>query len=280
MYQDTPAWRAHVRSRMRTNAHLAIRHDAYRFMPPGSPRYFGKDVVRYFWPEPRGVLAPQSEERNAAPDQAAASANIAGEIRAIRDLQYELAKIKYELAYRRILRSLKYGYNPNQRRVPAGSREGGQWTTEGPQSDRIRIAHAGETLTDAFGDPYYNAGGHHEMTQELYNKWNLRPETLEVFKKATTGTVPEVSIRSTPDDRSTRHVWDGRSGLHGMYNQAVRELADGFLKKNGITPEQMTPDHARALLKEIRESEDPRIRDFNNNIRRIRRLFRLRPGSE
>jgi hypothetical protein len=36
---------------MRTNAHHYIRHDAYRFMPPGSPLYVGRDVVKYFWPD-------------------------------------------------------------------------------------------------------------------------------------------------------------------------------------------------------------------------------------
>ena len=36
---------------LRPNAHLYIRHDAYRFMPPGAPRWAGRDVVRYFWPD-------------------------------------------------------------------------------------------------------------------------------------------------------------------------------------------------------------------------------------
>jgi hypothetical protein len=40
----------------------------------------------------------------------------------------------------------------------------------------------------------------------------------------------------------------------------------------------MTPNQARELLKRIRESDDPRIRDFNNAIRTLRRLYRLRTG--
>jgi hypothetical protein len=78
MFQDTPAWRAQVRRRMRTNAHLAIRHDAHRFMPPGSPRYVGKDVVRYFWPEAK-EQRPQSTERNGELDQRGLLAEIAAE---------------------------------------------------------------------------------------------------------------------------------------------------------------------------------------------------------
>jgi hypothetical protein len=119
-------------------------------MPPGSPRYVGKDVVRYFWPAAAGDKAAQAEEANDTLDQRDLSTTIAAERRLIRDLKYEFAELKYELAYRRILRSLKYGYNPNQPRMPAGSREGGQWTSGGVgqassggrsvKPERIRLA--------------------------------------------------------------------------------------------------------------------------------------------
>src|SRR5437870_5453919 len=60
------AWREQQRRRfMRTNAHLSIRHDAYRFLPPGSPRYVGKDVVRYFWPDSAGDQPQQAGEPEA-----------------------------------------------------------------------------------------------------------------------------------------------------------------------------------------------------------------------
>ena len=49
------------------------------------------------------------------------------EIRKLLRLRSELAAIKAELALRQLLRTAK-AYNPNQPRVPAGSREGGQWT--------------------------------------------------------------------------------------------------------------------------------------------------------
>jgi hypothetical protein len=126
MFQNTPAWRAHVCKRMRTNAHLAIRHDAYRFMPPGSPRYVGRDVVRYFWPDPQNDQPRQADERKDQRD-------LAAERRELLWMQSELAAIEAELKLRRLARDSK-AYNPNQPRIPAGSREGGQWTNEGGQS--------------------------------------------------------------------------------------------------------------------------------------------------
>jgi hypothetical protein len=137
MFQDTPAWRAHVRQRMRTNAHLAIRHDVYRFMPPGSPRYVGKDVVRYFWPDPQDDQTSQADERKNQCDLAAERGELLW-------MQRELVAIKAELKLLQLLRDSK-AYNPNQPRVPAGSREGGQWTN-GNAGTRVRVASIGRTI--------------------------------------------------------------------------------------------------------------------------------------
>jgi hypothetical protein len=76
------------------------------------------------------------------------------------------------------------------------------------------------------------------------------------------------------------HYWDGPKGRHREYNNAVRELSDQFMRDRDIAPETMTPDQARDLLKEIRESDDPRIRDYNRMVRMLRRVFRLRGGRE
>src|SRR5436309_432039 len=104
MFQDTPAWRAHQRKRwMRTNAHLWIRHDAYRFMPPGSPRYVGKDVVRYFWADAAKEEPAHAREPQESLNSLALAAVLTAERKFVRDLRYELAQLKYELAYRRIL---------------------------------------------------------------------------------------------------------------------------------------------------------------------------------
>lgn len=46
-------------------------------------------------------------------------------------LKWLAAATRFELALVRHDRALKAGFNPNQPRVPAGSREGGQWTDGG-----------------------------------------------------------------------------------------------------------------------------------------------------
>jgi hypothetical protein len=123
MVQFSRAWVEHQRKRWtRTNAHLFIRHDAHRFAPPGSPRRVGKDVVRYHWPE-------AADERNRQQE-------LVAELEQIRN---ELALLEAERRRWRLL--WRKAYNPNQPRVPAGSREGGQWTSgQGSTAAPIRLA--------------------------------------------------------------------------------------------------------------------------------------------
>lgn len=56
----------------------------------------------------------------------------------------ELKWLRDALRFDRTLRdhmfALKYGYNPNQPRVPRGQREGGQWVDDGGSSGRIVLA--------------------------------------------------------------------------------------------------------------------------------------------
>ena len=71
------------------------------------------------------------------------------------------------------------------------------------------------------------------------------------------------------------HRWDE---LHKQYNRATPELMDRFMSDNGIQPEQMTPDHARSLLKAIERSRDSRIANYLKGIRFREYLYRLRTG--
>ncbi len=116
------------------------------------------------------------------------------------------------------------------------------------------------------------------MPRSIYNKWDLPPETRTVFEKSTSGSLPKGVVQVGPDGTPIGNFWNGKDGPHGRYNDAVGELSNKYLEKNNIDLNKMTPDQARGLLKEIRESEDPRIRDFNNGLRTIRRIFRLGPG--
>ena len=134
-YEDASA--EHQRRRwMRPNAHLYIRHDAHRFMPPGSPVHVGRDVVKYFWPEPRNRPSQISERRDGSANLSQESLRL--ERQQLLRLKSELAALRAETRFRRFLRALK-AYDPNQPRVPAGSPEGGQWAGEGG-SGRVRTS--------------------------------------------------------------------------------------------------------------------------------------------
>lgn len=198
-------------------------------------------------------------------------------------------------------------YNPNQPRVPAGNSDGGQWTSGGglhaglslpahflseelalfeqlisanwayDDDEAIRLAQL-DGILDSEGNPYYRPGGHHEVPRAVYEKWNLSDETRRVFEKATTGRVPPMILRTTPDGTPMGNFWSGPNGPHAHYNNAVEELGNRFALRNNTTPSQLTPDHAYAILKEVRESDDFRIRSLNSTVRLIRRLFPLRTG--
>jgi hypothetical protein len=75
--------------------------------------------------------------------------------------------------------------------------------------------------------------------------------------------------------------WDGPEGAHRSYCVAVEQLMMKFMGERKIVPETMTPDQARDLLKEIRETDDPRIRDFNRSMRMLRGpVAAVRPADE
>jgi hypothetical protein len=88
------------------------RHDAHRFAPPAPPKSFA---------------ARRIEQRRADEEQAAAAAEQDAFEREVLALRRELASIGLDYELRRFQRK----YSPNQPRVPAGSREGGQWTSGG-----------------------------------------------------------------------------------------------------------------------------------------------------
>ena len=138
---------------MRPDAHRFIRHDAWRFMAPGSPRYVGRDVVKYF---ELGAPGDPAAPRDKAHDRAAVRA----EIDALLKLKSELAGIRAELKFRRFLRAFKAGFNPDQPRDDLG-----QWTEGGERADedsqdvqiagtviRICIAGSRALTTDSLGN--------------------------------------------------------------------------------------------------------------------------------
>ena len=101
---------------------LFTRPDAYRFAAPGTPE---AKMPGWLDPSATRVRLKEAQEEEAA----AAFAIELAELRASHERAREmLAEVKYELAWRRLCR--KYGYNPNQPRVPGGNPDGGQWTND------------------------------------------------------------------------------------------------------------------------------------------------------
>ena len=142
-------------------------------------------------------------------------------------------------------------YSPDQPRVPAGSREGGQWTSDGNGPSVILVA------------------GHHFVPKGIYETLPLQPETKKVFENRTTG----------PLQDRTSNYFDKE---HRLYNDAVGEELNKFMQEKGIQPEQMTPEQAGEFVDRILKSGDPRIRGLNLRMymRGIMKMLRRSRGGE
>lgn len=90
----------------------------------------------------------------------------------------------------------------------------------------------------------------------------MRPETRKVFEQSVTGPLHGEAHKNSKE--------------HSIYNDAVREHYDRFLRDNGIGSEQMSPDHARKLVDEVKRSGDPRIRGLNMRIYMREIMYYLR----
>ncbi len=150
-------------------------------------------------------------------------------------------------AFRRQAAELdKYGYNPEEPRVPKHQTGGGEWTKNGTQVAASDTDDAAAILRPR--------GGHHFVPKAIYSKLPLKPATRKVFDDARTGPLS-----------AARHGW---SPEHAAYNQAAAEAFKQFLATNGIKPEDMTPEQALQFVFEVIESSDPRIRDLNMGLYR------------
>jgi hypothetical protein len=166
----------------------------------------------------------------------------------------------------------KANFDPNQPRVPAGNRDGGQWT-EGGGGDR-QISQGGSTEFSAVRRN--RAGGHHYVPRAIYKDKPLSADTRKVFDDATTG---PIRLRATSEDGLLRgHFWDGPQGAHGQYSEAVDSLLKNYMNENGIAWETMTAEQARSFLDKVHRSQNPRIRDYIGSIRLLQRLYRFRVG--
>ena len=156
-------------------------------------------------------------------------------------------------------------YSPDQPRVPAGNPDGGQWTDGNVGND---ISPDAPADTDEFESAQKPRGrGHHWVAREIFEneKYNFRPETLQVFEDETTGPLN--------DPKSNRY-----DRLHRQYNKAVEDAVNEYLKRNNISSEQMSPGQAKSFVEEIKASREPRILQFRTRMLLREALFWLRRG--
>jgi RHS repeat-associated protein len=118
------------------------------------------------------------------------------------------------------------------------------------ESDPIGLAGgSASTYTYVGEDPIFSIdplglAGHHVFPQANYR--NYSDAAKDVFDKSTIAT-------------KGRHGW---SKAHSAYNAATRELSQNYCRASDVSPEKMTAEQAKDLLRLIEESRDPRIRDF------------------
>ena len=172
------------------------------------------------------------------------------------------------------------GYDPHQPRVPAGNSDGGQWMDKAKISVGERINDP-RVLSDATPDSHwipgsgYAGNGHHFPPRAVWQDWPLQPETKKVFAKAVSGSIPILLKNPITRETMFHHQWND---MHVVYNIAVTELMERYIKRHGITIEGMTPAQAHKIVEAIHASRDPRIRDYNTIVKLLARLYRLRTG--
>lgn len=194
-----------------------------------------------------------------------------------------LADFLLEQKFNRMMRAVKANFNPAQPRVPAGNSDGGRWTDEDSNWERLRAQYANSAGTsdrrvvlDVVPDSEllmpgadYAADGHHYVPQAVYKraraKYSLSDDVLKIFRNAKTG---KLNVPSS----------NFYGPLHKAYNDAVEEAFDRFVNSNNIGRGQMTTDQAQAFVKEVKASRDPRISGFNLRLWRREILFFIRRG--
>ena len=145
----------------------------------------------------------------------------------------------------------KYGYDPEEPRVPKGNPDGGQWTRVAADDDPDKASDSTEPEI-----PFQKYGrGHHWVTKKIFQKRNFSDEIKSFFDNTRSGPLADPSVNHNTEE-------------HRAYNDAVDELLDEFLERNQITEEQMTLAQAEEFVQEVKNSAVPAIRNFVAKINR------------
>jgi hypothetical protein len=176
--------------RIRHDAHLWIRHDAKRFLKPGT--------------DPADVIPALRRRRDA--EEAAFAAEIERGYRLIATLRAEVASIKADLLRRRLAEQIKY--SPTQPRVPAGNPRGGQWTDRsggGGQGTVVGLSQdAGESQDADLTMPMGN--GDVSESSELGDLFQIRPSDT----RTDAGNRSDSIVKIAADDSERRYSVDLR----------------------------------------------------------------------
>jgi|GEM_PF-3345493 len=175
------------------------RPDAYRFAAPGTPEA-----------KPPGYLHPWAavaRAEEAAEDEARARAAAEQEAfeREVLALRHDFAKLKLEYELRRF----RQKYSPDQPRVPAGSREGGQWTSQGGSESAPRLSTAEPS------DEPMSSFPASAPSDENVDDPGLKPLFIQmtgdnrpVYDKADSALLAPKGINATSSEQRLRYIFD------------------------------------------------------------------------
>ncbi len=191
----------------------------------------------------------------------------------VRQRRIEIASIRKELeaireeaiglcrdARSRIFSELrKYGYNPDEPRVPKHQDGAGEWT-------RVAGNDNADSASDLPSIPFQEHGkGHHWVPRQIFENRDFPQETKDYFENFTSGPLADRSVNYNRKE-------------HIDYNKAVDELLKAYKEQRNITDKQMMLPEAREFGFMVYESTDARIHPFVEKIRWERFRYVLRYG--
>jgi hypothetical protein len=172
-------------------------------------------------------------------------AEIASIRQGLTEIAQDIAKFRRDAPALLLSELQKYGYNPDEPRVPKHQTGGGEWTHIAGSDDPNKASDAPgpDILYQKYGR------GHHWVTRKIFEKRNFSNEVKAYFDDARSGALA--------DPRANYNTKE-----HRAYNDAVDDLLNQYLKQNNIAEEQMTLEQAGEFLQEVKTSSVPAIRNF------------------
>ena len=150
--------------------------------------------------------------------------------RVYRELKYHLAALRFEAALIRYAYVChKAGFKPDQSRVPAGTREGGQWTTEGGGGVNSSVTVASPVMSDAMPNPVVPGTQYAQTRINIDASALTGISTIDDTTKRLTNTLAR--IKDTVDVASDLSPAQYGTSIHTAFAAAVK--AEGL---PGVSP--------------------------------------------